>query len=208
MKRGIAAAVLVLAAALAAYWAFSSWQERRQQAAIAAAVAEASAALRDALGRAPAGDEPKRIEAAMEKLRAAKPTRERDLAEAAEVYLVSARAVAERRAEAARLARQAAESRQQLVAHMAARTRGEGWIRQAAELKKRMDQAYFDENVALEALADLLRGLPDSEERLAPQVGKGALVEAGLVDSAAEQAKAELKRASGERSSASGLIPR
>ena len=208
VKRSIAIAVVVLVAASAAYWGFASWQKRTQQAAIASAVGEASVALRQGLGRAPAGDEPKRIEAAMEKLRAANPTRQRDLAEAAEIYLVSARAVVERRAEAARLAQQASASRRQLIAHMASRTRGEAWIRQATELKKRMDQAYFDENVALEALADLLRGLPDSEERIAPQVGKAALVEASVVESAAEQAKADLKRASSERSTASGLIPR
>lgn len=198
----VAAAVL----AVGGYLAFASWQKRSQHASIAALVGDGTGALKDGLGKSPSGDEPKRIDAALERLRATRASRQRPFAEAAEVYLVGARAVMERRAEVARLRQRAEASRRQLEAHMATpRGRNDSWIRQATELKKRMDQAYYELNVSLEALAELLRTLPDSEVRLVPEVGKGALVDEGLIVTNLQRTQEDLKRVAAERASAGQL---
>lgn len=204
--RSILIAVAVAIAAVGGYWAFASWQKQSQHAAISALVRDATGVLNDGLGKSPAGDEPKRIDAALERLRSTRASRQRPFAEAAEVYLVGARAVLDKRAEIARLRQHAEASRRQLEAHMATpRGRNDSWIRQATDLKKRMDQAYFDLNVALEAQAELLRTLPDSETRLVPEVGKGALVAEGLILTNLQRTQDDLKRVAAERASAGQL---
>ena len=204
--RSVLIAVAVAVLAIGGYWAFASWQKQRQHDAIAALVRDATGVLNDGLGKAPSGDEPKRLDAALERLRTARAGRQRPFAEAAEVYLVGARAVVEKRADIARLRQHAEASRRQLEAHMATpRGRNDSWIRQATDLKKRMDQAYFDLNVALEAQAELLRTLPDSETRLVPEVGKRALVDDSLIAANLQRTQEDLKRLAGERASASQL---
>jgi hypothetical protein len=112
----------------------------------------------------------------------------------------------ERRAEVARLRQNAEASRRALAAHMATpRGRNDEWIRQATDLKKRMDQAYFDLNVSLEALVELLRTLPDAEAPLAADVGKGALVDDRLIATSLQRARDDLKRVAEERASAGQL---
>ena len=177
------AVVAALAAAIGGYWAFASWQKRTQHDAITALVAETSAALRQGLAESPSGDELKRVDAALEKLRTSRRNRQRLFADSAEIYLVSARAVLQRESEVPGLARQAEGARRRLAAHMSnPRGRDDGWIREAAELKKRMDQSYFELNVALQALEEVLRTLPDAAARLVPDVsGERAAREPGLV---------------------------
>jgi hypothetical protein len=200
------AAAAALVAAVAGYWAFASWQKRTQHDAIAALVGETSAALKQGLGASPPGDELKRVDAALDRLRAAKAGRQRLFADSAEVYLVSARAVLQRKSEVPGRMRQAEEARRRLVAHMATpRGRSDGWIREAAELKKRMDQSYFDANLALEALAETLRTLPDAGARLVPDVSDNALPEPGLVAAAQQRTQDDLKRIAAEREGAGQL---
>jgi len=62
--------------------------------------------------------------------------------------------------------------------------------------------------VALEALAELLRALPESEERLAPQLGPGALVEQDLIIAAMQRTEDDLKRTAADRESAGKLAIR
>ena len=203
----IALAVAALAAAIGGYWAFASWQKRTQHDAIAALVAETSAALGQGLAASPPREELKRVDAALESLRSAKTNRQRLFADSAEIYLVSARAVLQRKSEVPGLARQAEGARHRLAAHMAIpRGRDDGWIREAAELKKRMDQSYYELNVALQALEEVLRALPDAGARLIPDVTASALVEPSVVAAAQERVQEDRKRLATERSSA-GRLP-
>lgn len=205
----LAVGLVVVVAAAAGYWAFASQQKASQERAIAALVGEATAVLREGLSGKASADDLKRLDALAERLRAQKATRQRVLSDAAENYLLGSRAVLQRRVEAARFAQNAATVRRLAVAHLSApRGRDDAWIRQATELKKRMDQAYFDENVALEALAELLRALPELEERLVPQIDAGALIEQDLIIAAMRRTEDDLKRAAAERESAGKLVIR
>jgi hypothetical protein len=204
--RNLVIAVAALAAAMAGYFSFVSWQKRTQHDASAALVAETSAALGEGLGASPAGDALKRVEAALNRLHAAKANRQRLFADSADVYLVSVRAVLQRKSEVPGLMRQAEDARRRLAAHMnGPRGRGDGWIREAAELKKRMDRSYYDLNIALEALAENLRTLPDSGARLVPDAGGSAVVEGGVVLAALRRTQDELKRLAIERERAGQL---
>lgn len=209
MKRNLALAVVAVVALAAGYWAFASHQKSSQQRAIGALVGETTAVLREGLAGKASADDLKRLDALVERLHAEKATRQRALADAAENYLLGSRAVLQRRIEAARRAQNAATVRQLVVAHLSApRGRNDAWIRQATELKKRMDQAYFDENVALEALAELLRALPETQERLAPQLGRGAVIEEDVVIAAVRRTEDDLKRTAAERENAGKLVLR
>jgi len=204
--RNLVIAVAALAVAVAGYFSFASWQKRSQHDAIAALVVETSAALKQGLGASPAGDEPRRVDAAIERLHAMKASRQRLFADSADVYLASARAVLQRKSEVPALARQAEEARRRLAAHMATpRGRDDGWIREAAELKKRMDQSYFDLNVVLEALAENLRSLPDASARLIPDVRAAALTDPAFVAAVQQRTQDDLKRIADERAGAGRL---
>src|SRR5258708_24582708 len=110
---------------------------------MAGLVAQGSAQLKGALEGAPTKEHIAAIEAGLEALRAARASRQIAMAAAAETYLVSARAIILRKADAARLAPQAAASRQAPAAHMPAqRGRDDSWVRRASLLKQKMVPAH------------------------------------------------------------------
>ena len=201
--------VAAVVVAAGAYWAYVAQQKRSQERAIATLVGEASATLKEALAAEASPDDVKRLDGALARLRAARASRQRPLADAAENYLLGARAVLEKRADAVRLAQSAAASRRQLIAHMSTpRGRDDSWIRQAADLKKRMDQAYFEQNVALDALGQLLRSLPETESALEPKLGRAALLPDAAREAALKRVEVDQKKAADDRSKVGGLIVR
>ncbi len=162
-----------------------------------ALVADTTTQLREALTAAPTQEIFSRIDA---NLRSLKAPRQPDLADAAEHYILGAREIVRRRLEAARLAQQAAASRQALTAHMnaAGGRRGEAWFRTAIDLKKKVEREQFDLDVTLKALQELLGSLPDAEKRLAPQVSPALLLEERLRVRAREQARKDAEREAAE----------
>jgi DNA-binding phage protein len=129
------------------------------------------------------------------------------LADATEQYLVGAREILRRRADASRLTRKAAASRAALSAHMGrAGNRDLPWIRAAADLKKQVERDHFDLDVQLSALADLLDLLPEANKRLAPHVQASLLLEEGRRRAAREAIFAEAKRANTELDKARVLL--
>ena len=130
-------------------------------------------------------------------LKAAQAPDNPELAEAAEVYIVSAREIARRRVEAERLEREAAANRAALQAHM---TRGgrrnEAWFQGALELKRRVERDHFDLDVTLKALDELLATLPEAEKRLAPHVAAAVLLDEAEREGALRQTQLQQKRAS------------
>ena len=165
---------------------------------IAVLVADATVQLRQALGSAPSSASVAKLE---EYLQTAKTSPNPTLGSAAEHYLLGAREIARRRAESERLTHDAAAARSALAAHMgraANRNRDSGWIKNAAELKRRVEASHADLGRSLKTLDELLGGLPDAEKRLAPHVAASALLEAGEIDAARARAQDESKRAASE----------
>ena len=119
-----------------------------------------------------------------------------EVADATEQYLVGAREILRRRAEATRLSQQASASRAALVAHMdRAPRRDLPWIRAATDLKKQVERDHFDLDVQLGALADLLGAMPEANKRLAPHVNASLLVDDAFRRSARDAVLMEARRA-------------
>lgn len=187
----ITVAALLLVVAGLAYWFWAEQQKRVQHQAIALLVADATAQLRAPAGGAGAA----RMDSAIQALHAIGASRHRDFADAAEHYMIATRAIVQRRADAQRLAQEAAASRQKLRTHMsAAAHRDGGWIRDAAALKKSVEKDYFDLDLTLKALDDLLGSLPETQKRLAAYVEPSLLMDEKLREGARQRVQADLKR--------------
>jgi len=197
-KLSIAAIALtaVVILGLAAFLAFKSHKKQLDETAIVAAVGDSTALLREVLGAPGGADAAARLDAHLQRIKAAERT---PLADAAEDYVSGAREIARRRADAARLAPQTAAARQALLAHLAAGgRRNDGWFRHAGELKKRVENAYYEAGVPLKTLDSLLDGMQESRKRLGPLVGENRLIGADLLGAARKQVQEELKRNAAE----------
>jgi hypothetical protein len=161
--------------------------------------------LREALGKAPSSAAVAKLD---EYLQAAQGSPDPDLGSAAEQYLLGAREIARRRADSERLAREAAAARNALAGHMArAERRNSNWIKDAAELKRRVEANHADLGRSLKTLDDLLGNLPEAEKRLAPHVAATALLEAGEIDAARQRAQDDSKRAATELEQVRRIVP-
>ena len=130
-----------------------------------------------------------------------------EVADATEQYLVGAREILRRRAEATRLSQQASASRAALVAHMdRAPRRDLPWIRAATDLKKQVERDHFDLDVQLGALADLLGAMPEANKRLAPHVNASLLVDDAFRRSARDAVLIEARRARADLDKARTLL--
>lgn len=189
---GIAAVVAVLLVVVG-WTAWRGHKQKLDETAIVTGVTDTSVMLREVLARPEAGaDAAPRIDAHLERIKAATRT---PLAEVAEDYVLGAREIARKRADAGRLARQALASRQAAMAHLAAgKARGDGWFKTASELKKRMERDYFELNTALKTLDTLYSGMPESVKRATPLLGDKAVLPAGEFQKAAAETQEELKR--------------
>ena len=193
----VAAAGATAIAGIVGYVAWTVQEKREEHRAITALVHEAASGLATSL-KQPSPELAKKLEAASQSLQALRVQRQKPYADAADVYLVSARTIGQRQADAARLAGEARQAREAFVAHMRGpRGRNDAWIRQAADLGRRADRAYADYVRVQEALIELLRTLPEAEKPLEPYAGSG-LADPALHEAALKRAQAELKRAAEE----------
>ena len=192
----VSAVLVLVVAGGAAYYLHAQKQKREQQRAVAALVSDTTASLRKALSAPPP---PELVGHLDGNLKAAKAPRDRELENAAEGYIHSAREIARRRSDVERLLREAAMSRRALSMHMAAASRRDTyWIRIATDLKKRAERDHFDLEMSLKALSKLLFDLPDAGKRLSPYVDASLLLEEGASRNARAQAEATAKRAAEE----------
>ena len=205
---GAFAGVIVLAIAGGFYYGAKKRHDLESSA--AASVADATARLRDAavvaLDAPQAAARLQAHEAALaeslERLRAEDASRNKSLAEAAELYLVDVHAMLRVQAFAARAHAAARASRRALAAHMdSAEGRGAGWIQRALALKDRAERDNFDYRTALGALAALYYAHRESQEKLRAAVpGAPLLGEAErqklqqAAKSAIEKAEEDLQR--------------
>jgi len=192
----VVAAVVLAVVGGSAYWYYAVKQKNDQQRAVAALLGDTTAQLRKALAAPPAPDVVSRIDG---NLKAAKAPRDKPLAEAAGHYIHGAREIVRRRADAERLAREAATSRRALAMHMrAASLRDTYWIRIATDLKKRVERDHHELDVSLKALSELLYMLPETQKELAPHVDASLLLEDSERVRARERAMEASKRAAEE----------
>jgi len=199
---GVVAIVVSVALGHAGYVA---WQKRIQQKQVAALVGDSTEKLREALT---AKASPDMIGALDANLQATKAPRLPQLEDAAENYIVGAREIARLRVVAADLERRAAASRAALAGHMArASRRDPGWVRHALDLKQKLEREHYDLGLTLKALDDLLYQFPDSEKRLAPQLGTAVLLDLKIADAARKQAQADAQRANDELTRVRRLVP-
>jgi hypothetical protein len=197
-KRVLVAGLVALAAVVA-FWAYGNYQKHAQQQAIAALVGEGTAQLKAALEGTPSAQNIARVDAALQGLRGTRASRQIAMAGAAEAHLVGARTIILRKADAARLAPQAAASRRALAAHMnTPRGRDDSWLRRASELKKKMDYDHAELHLQLRTLADLLYTFPDSKKALSPFLDPSLLPEDSLLEAALKRTQDEAKRAAEE----------
>ena len=198
-------AVLVVAAlALFGYARYSAHQKQLDRQRLATLVAGTTALLRQALAT-PSQESVDAIDAGLEQLKA---SRETAFASAAEQYIVSAREIARRRYDSERLGAEAAARRRALLGHMArAERRNTAWIRDALELKRRVEQVHADLARSLKALDDLLYGLIDAQKQLVPFVEAAALLPDAELRQARERARADAQRADAELQKVRNITP-
>jgi len=172
----------------------------------AASAAQATVCLREAA--AFALGEPQAVEtlrlhgedldARLAALRAEDASRNRALAEAAELYLTDVRAMLRSHENASRALIAARASRLGLAAHLErAAARGPGWIDTALKLKKRAEQDHFDARTAAETLEGLLKAHRESQDKL-----RAALPGAPLLGEAERQKLREAAKAAAEKAEA------
>jgi len=170
---GAFAAVIVLAIGGSFY--YGVMKKRHLESSAATAVADATARLREAA--ALSLDAPKAaaqleaheavLAAHLERLRAEDASRNKALAEAAELYLVDVHAMLRVQANAARARAASQASRRALAAHIEnAEGRGTGWIQRALALKEKAERDNFDYRTAAGALAALYYAHRESQEKL------------------------------------------
>ncbi|MDH4172874.1 MAG: hypothetical protein OEV97_03940 [Betaproteobacteria bacterium] len=171
----LGAFVGVIALAIAGTFFYGAKKRRDLESSATASVADATARLRVAAGMpldAPqAAAQLQAHEAVLtqhlERLRAEDASRNKVLAEAAELYLVDVHAIVRVRAGAARAFAAALASRRALAAHIEnAEGRGAGWIQRALALKDRAERDNFDYRTALGALAGLYDAHRESQDKL------------------------------------------
>ena len=199
----IAALAGIAIAAGVGYGLHKAAKKRSEARAVVSVVSETTTQLRDAL-KTPLPETLEKIEG---NLRVTRAWSNAEIADATEIYLIGAREIVRRRAEATRYAQQAAASRAALAAHMnRAAHRDTPWIRTALDLKKQVERDHVDLDIQLKALAVLLDTLPDAHKRLAPHVAASLLLEDEFRKQARNAVLDEAKRASSELDKARSLV--
>ena len=201
----VVASIGIAVAAAVGYGIHKVAKERNQQRAVVSMVGDTTAYLRSSLKSAP----PETLEKIEGSLRVTKTWNNAELADATEQYLVGAREIMRRRADANRLTHKAAASRSALIAHMQRSGRRDTpWIHSASVLKRQVERDHFDLDVQLKALADLFELLPEANKRLAPHVQASLLLDDAARKSARREVLEEQQRASAELQKVRSLLPR
>lgn len=205
------AAVLM---AILAYWGYATYKKRELDTTIVAAVGDASQRLRSALTLTAGPPQAITMQAAekigldaddvdrdLQALRSAGGAPDMALVDAADSYLLTARELLKRISGSHKQRLMLADSMQALHDHLRVDTRTGAWVSEAVRGKARMDKDFRGFRIDTEMADKLLESFPESQNRIAPYVGAGALIDEKLVADARQRASAELKRASVEKES-------
>jgi hypothetical protein len=203
----ILAAVAAVALAVVLGWLWGAKKTHDLESSARGSIAAATVRLQEALELPPeAPDTPGKLEEHtkvvgqyLQGLRREDGTRNRPLAEAAELYLIDAQAMLRNQTNAARARAAALASRRALTAHMGhAAERGPGWIQQALALKARAERDSFDYRTSLDAWAELLRAHRDTQDKVRAAFPQARLLEQAKVDAAYQRAKQAEQQAAAE----------
>lgn len=122
-------------------------------------------------------------------------SRNRQLSDGAEHYVITSREIFKRQASALQLSSLASSSRSDLASHMGkAARRDKAWIDEAMSRKKKVEAQYFDYNLALTGLTELLWSFPEARKRIAPHVHESTLLELGPAEDAYRRVQGEAKQ--------------
>ena len=194
----LAAAGVALVAGLIGLAGWSAWQKRAHREAVTAVVQDTTARLREAL---PGKLDVKKLEAHAAAADSAlavlqkNPSRNPPLADGAEHYVITAREIFKRQAASIRASQEAGEGRNSLQMHMGkAARRDRAWIDEAMRRKTKVEAQYFDYNLALTGLSELLWRFPEARKRIAPHVHESTLLELGPAEEAYRRVQAEAKQ--------------
>lgn len=202
----IVVALAVLVAAAAGWWGYGEHQKREQRKAIVALIADTAAQLKTGIAATAEGPEAVRkldeqAAAADHDLAALKnmdASRQAELAEAADDYLLTSREVLKRLAAVQRYRLLLSESLQALADHMRADDHSGAWVQQAVKARERANKDHRDLGLAIGALGQLLQSLPASQNKIAPYVETASLVENGAIETARARALETAKRAAAD----------
>jgi hypothetical protein len=201
----VAGGVALVIAGTFGYAAWNVQAKRTEHRAITALVGEASGELAAAL-KQPDPAQAAKLEAAARSLQALPTARQRPYAEAADVYLASARAIVLRQADIARYSKAARDAREAFIAHTRnPRGRTSAWVREASDLQRRMEQTEHDLQRVQEALVELLLTLPEAEKQIVPFAGASVASDPALFEGALKRAQDDLKRAAQDAAAARRL---
>jgi hypothetical protein len=178
MKRNVIIAAVAIFAGVVAFAGYGTYQKRELHARVIEIVAAASGQLDEALSvdvNVPSAgladgldDKVAQAESSLRQLRALGAHRDPALVEAADPYVASVLEVLRRQAGAARHRARFTEDRKLLDAHMAGvGTRSESWFAEAIRLRQRLDQDYYDYQLTVTSLGNMLGGLVPARRKLA-----------------------------------------
>jgi len=205
------AAALVIAAALG-YWGVGAYRTAELHRSVAALVEDTSHRLQAALSiemeKAPAetpqtvsmlDEHAQEVDKHLLELRGLNAAGDRNLINAAEEYMLTARQILRNQAASHRYHIQVVSSNRALHEHMGrAKKRSASWIKEAVRAKDRLERAYFDYRLSAEAFGRLLGSYPRARNNLAQRVGAGRLLGDSFVAEVGVRVKDNSKRAADE----------
>ncbi len=206
-KMLVAGAVAFVALAVVAGWLYGYKKTQDLVSSARGSITSTTARLQEAIALKPEATDAhakveehrKAVAQFLETLRREDATRNKALAEAAELYLVDAHAMLRNQSNAVRTHVAANASRRSLAAHIGrSEGRGAGWIQQALALKERAEKDNFEYRSALGAWAELLKTHPDTQDKVRAAWPQAPLLDKAAVDAAFTAVKAAEKEAGAE----------
>ena len=189
-SRTVVTALAALAVATGlAFWIYGGQKKREAQTATVARVTDCAVRLREAL-TIEAGPPPEdlaqavarldedvaTVDQALQEVRRVASSSNRALTDAADDYLLTAREILKRQADANRYRLQWANSFEALQAHMRRDNRTSAWVQGAVKAREQANRDFRGYSIAADVLANLLDSLAGSQKRIAPYIGAKALV--------------------------------
>jgi len=210
-NRTIAIAVATLVAVGLGYWVYGAQQKRETQTATVALIADIADRLRQSLiaeaasppairtrRMATLDNEAAAADQALQTLKALKAPGNQALVDAADDYLLTSREILKKLADSNRYRAMLDDSSQALREHMRSRSRSGAWVQDAVKARERVNQDLRGYTTAAEVSGKLLESLAASQKRIAPYVGKQALIADDIVAKAGERVLRDLQQTTAE----------
>lgn len=210
----IVIALAVVVVAVIAYWSYTAFKKRELDVTIVTAIQDTGQRLRSALTLAAGppktitmqaaeiiGADAEDVDRHLQTLKRAGTATDMALVDAADSYLLTARELLKRIAGSHKHRLLLAESTQALRHHLRVDTRTGAWVSEAVRSKARVDHDFRNFRIDSGMVDKLLASLYESQNKIAPYAGAGALIDDKLIAGARARASAELKRATAENKS-------